>query len=108
VTRASSDFLLVHPEALDEFAEAAAWYETEVVGLGTQFQASVRVVLESLRDGPRTRSPLMLEGRTTPYRVRRPRRFPFRVIYREVPRGVLVVAVAHMRRRPGYWLARDE
>lgn len=34
------------------------------------------------------------------------RRFPFGVIYQ--PRGeqLVVIAVAHQRRRPGYWLRR--
>ena len=34
------------------------------------------------------------------------RRFPYAVIYRARAERVLVVAVAHMRRRPGYWRGR--
>jgi plasmid stabilization system protein ParE len=34
------------------------------------------------------------------------RRFPYAVIYRAQAERVLVVAVAHMRRRPGYWRGR--
>ena len=34
------------------------------------------------------------------------RRFPFSVIYRVESRRVLIVAVAHGLRRPGYWKSR--
>jgi len=39
-------------------------------------------------------------------RVRVLRRFPFSVIYAVVPDMVVVIAVAHHQRRPGYWLRR--
>ena len=31
------------------------------------------------------------------------RRFPFQVVYRLYPDHILIVALAHQRRRPGYW-----
>lgn len=34
------------------------------------------------------------------------RRFPFTIIYRERERAIEVVAVAHGRRKPGYWKVR--
>ena len=33
-------------------------------------------------------------------------RFPHSIYYREVEGGILIVAVHHTRREPGYWLAR--
>ena len=33
-------------------------------------------------------------------------RYPFLVIYRELPRKIQIVAVAHAKRRPGYWAKR--
>lgn len=32
--------------------------------------------------------------------------FPFAIIYRDQPDPVVVVAVMHLERRPGYWLDR--
>jgi len=32
--------------------------------------------------------------------------FPFSVIYRPEPKGILIIAAAHHARRPGYWLER--
>ncbi len=34
-------------------------------------------------------------------------RFPFLVVYREFGEKVQVIAVAHGRRRPGYWKVRS-
>lgn len=36
------------------------------------------------------------------------RRFPYLVIFRETGAGVEIIAVAHGRRRPGYWRDRVE
>lgn len=33
-------------------------------------------------------------------------RFPFMLIYSIEPEGILIVAVAHQRRKPGYWETR--
>ena len=34
------------------------------------------------------------------------KRFPFRIVFRVVENRILVVAVAHAKRRPGYWKDR--
>jgi plasmid stabilization system protein ParE len=34
------------------------------------------------------------------------RRFPYNIIYREILAGIEVVAVAHHKRRPRYWIGR--
>ena len=33
-------------------------------------------------------------------------RFPYAVVYRELPDSIQIVAVAHLSRRPGYWISR--
>jgi hypothetical protein len=33
-------------------------------------------------------------------------RFPYSLVYQSLPDRVQVIAVAHSRRRPGYWLGR--
>ena len=35
------------------------------------------------------------------------KKFPFRIVYRSIGDRVLVVAIAHAKRRPGYWRDRD-
>ena len=39
-------------------------------------------------------------------RLRKLKRFPFTVLYREISGSVQILAVAHQRRRPAYWLIR--
>ncbi len=34
------------------------------------------------------------------------KRFPFHVIYRATGTQIIVLAVAHQRRRPAYWMGR--
>lgn len=34
------------------------------------------------------------------------RRFPFVIVFRDAPAGLEIIAVAHGRRRPGYWRDR--
>ena len=91
----------LHPEALTEFGEAVAFYEDRAPGLGQEFFTEVQRVLRAIGDNPSMGSPL-----DSPYRRFLCRRFPFGVVYREDVEGVLVQAVMHLRRRPGYWRDR--
>jgi plasmid stabilization system protein ParE len=34
------------------------------------------------------------------------KRFPFRIIFRELEDQILIVAIAHAKRRPNYWRSR--
>lgn len=92
----------IHPEALAEMAEAARFYENRAPGLGRQFVEEVVVVIRSAVENP--------EAGTTeepPYRRMLCRRFPFAVVYRWTDDELRILAVAHQRRRPGYWKERD-
>ncbi len=35
------------------------------------------------------------------------KRFPFQVAYRLMPDSIVIVAIAHLKRKPGYWNDRD-
>ncbi len=35
-------------------------------------------------------------------------RFPYAVVYRQIPSVIQIVAIAHAHRRPGYWKKRME
>ena len=90
-----------HPEAMEEAEAAVRWYS------GRGKQAAARLVQELARavdtiaEAP-SRWPLF-EGGTRRLPLRR---FPFLVVYRRSGEAVEIVAVAHGRRRPGYWRAR--
>ncbi|MFW5920536.1 MAG: type II toxin-antitoxin system RelE/ParE family toxin [Polyangiales bacterium] len=92
-------------EAAEEFAGAVGWYEDEVPGLGTALLEEVEGVLEGLRRG--TSVSLRVAEVNDPA-VRRVSlsRFPYSVVYIEHGEEVRIVAIAHHKRRPGYWTDR--
>jgi plasmid stabilization system protein ParE len=89
------------PPAEEEMVEASLFYEAESAELGFEFLDDVQRVIDSLREHPKL-------GQTVGRGLRRVllRRFPFSLIYSEEANEILVVAVAHQRRRPDYWRGR--
>jgi toxin ParE1/3/4 len=96
--------LVVLPEAEEEISAAAEWYESQKTGLGVELMAEVDEALVDIADRPEA-WPLWRDDRA--YRKRLLTRFPYVIFYELVGRDrVDVVAVAHARRKPGYWLER--
>ncbi len=96
----------VEPEAKQELAAAAAWYERRREGLGRELIAEIDAVLGAIARSP-ARFPLYPRADARLH-VRRalPRRFPYAVAFIDLGPVIRVIAIAHERRRPGYWLAR--
>jgi toxin ParE1/3/4 len=90
-----------HPEALDEFEEAALYYARRQSGLELRFIASVGSAIDVILDDP-------LRWRAFEEDVRRcfTRVFPYGILYTIEPDYILIVAVAHCSREPGYWRHR--
>ena len=89
------------PAARLELEESAAWYEEHEPGVGERFLEAVKATERQLQHDP------MLG--TTYYRQTRKWRvkgFPFNLVHRAEAGRILVVAVAHGKRRPGYWQRR--
>jgi plasmid stabilization system protein ParE len=95
------------PAARAEFIEAVARYEVAADGLGADFIRAIDDALAVVITSPE-RWPLA--PRVSPrHRVHRYllKRFPFSIVYRLAGDDELeVLAVAHQRRRPGYWTKR--
>jgi len=87
--------------AEEEMTEAARFYELHADGLGADFLDDVQLAVDRLRRNPQL-------GRAIRSRFRRGllSRFPFSLIYVVEPQGLVIVAVAHQRRRPNYWQDR--
>jgi hypothetical protein len=96
----------VEPEAKEELAAAAAWYERRRAGLGLELLAELDAAFAAIARDP-DRFPLYpsVAGELG---VRRggARRFPYSIAFIELPTVIRVLAVAHERRRPGYWVGR--
>jgi len=91
-----------HPNAEAEFLESVGFYESKVKGLGSafidEFEALVNLLCESPEQGKIERQPNIRRARL--------QRFPFSIIYRQGQSAIQLLAVAHDRRRPQYWLRR--
>ena len=90
-----------HPEAEAEFADAALFYESRVVGLGRLFSAEVQRIVSLIREYPDAGAAVRLPVRRTLVD-----RFPYAIVYRRDRESILVLAIAHQRQRPGYWRRR--
>ena len=90
-----------HPDARQEFRESAAYYESKRVNLGVAFTSEIESVLRHIVKAPE-RWPLIEED------VRRclARRFPYGVLYTIEPDYILILAIMHCSRKPGYWRDR--
>ena len=90
------------PSAREELNETAAFYDARVPGLGEAFLDDVERAIETIQENPRI-------GAAVGRRLRRTfiGRFPFSIIYAEREGEIVIVAVAHQRKRPGYWRGRQ-
>jgi toxin ParE1/3/4 len=89
--------------AEEEMSEASVFYETTSPGLGSDFLDDVQRVVDTLREHPELGRALGQGLRQAPLH-----RFPFSLIYATQTDAILIVAVAHQRRRPNYWNERAE
>ncbi|MBI3713802.1 MAG: type II toxin-antitoxin system RelE/ParE family toxin [Burkholderiales bacterium] len=91
-----------HDEAQAEFVAAALFYEEQVAGLGTSFATEIKKSLSFIQAYPEA-SPRL----GTLLRKFVVKRFPYTIIYRHEEQWILILAIAHDRRRPGYWNRRQ-
>ncbi|HEX3584080.1 MAG TPA: type II toxin-antitoxin system RelE/ParE family toxin [Thermoanaerobaculia bacterium] len=91
-----------HPEARLELLKQKEWYRERSVSAAAGFERQFDLAISRILEGPE-RYPITRRGR---------RRFvmldyPFDVIYRIQEHEIQIMAVAHHRRRPDYWLRRS-
>jgi len=90
-----------HRLAESELVESALFYERRRGFLGDSFLDLVAETLTKIQDNPDLGKPGKFGTRS--WKVRR---FPFRLVYRNQPGRIWIVAVAHLSRKPNYWLER--
>ncbi len=92
-------------EAEEELTAAVEWYE-ERAGLGRELLLAVRGA--AMRIARRPASFPLVAHIPAALGVRRylMQGFPYAVVFVELPDQVHVIAIAHLKRRPGYWRVR--
>lgn len=90
-----------HPEAENEFDAARDFYDEREFGLGEGFLEEVYSTISRIVDHPNS-------WPRYSHRTRRClcNRFPYSIIYRSTDNKVTIYAVAHQKRKPGYWKDR--
>jgi hypothetical protein len=91
----------LHPEAIVEGREARNWYRERSHDVEERFRVALRRSIREIREVPE-RWPADGDG----LRSCRVAGFPYRLIYWSEGDCSLVVAIAHSKRRPGYWKVR--
>lgn len=89
------------PLAEEEILEAFHWYFDRSPFAADAFRTEVTAAIDSLGEDP-----LMWPADTEDVRYYILRRFPYTIHYEVTGSEVIVLAVAHQRRRPGYWQDR--
>ena len=87
--------------AKDEMRESREYYEAQRVGLGEDFLRAVEDAIRRIEAFPNAWSRLSNKVRRC-----RTNRFPHGVVYALRGNEIVVLAVMHLKRRPGYWRDR--
>jgi len=95
--------LVFHQAATAETAEAASFYNSQQSQLGKRFVCAVEEAARRAAVDPLLYP--VIEGDVRRCLVRT---FPFGILFRLKRNKLIVVAVMHMHRKPGYWKHRVE
>jgi plasmid stabilization system protein ParE len=91
--------------AQSELDEAFNYYETTQQGLGLKFQSEVANAISRIQQFPKMYQTIgHYSHRCLVHK------FPYGIIYqiRENSNQILVVAIAHLHRKPDYWYSREK
>lgn len=91
----------LRPEAEQDLADAAVWYEEQRQGLGHEFLDEVLTMFSSI-----AKNPLIYPDVHRSTRRAVIHRFPFSVYFRVESATIVVVAVIHGSRNPHRWKSR--
>ncbi len=90
-----------HPETDGEYVQAVQYYSGIALELGRRFHDEMeRLIQEACGD------PERFWKFSTPARRHLSGDFLYAIVFMEKPEHLWIVAVMHMKRRPGYWRGR--
>jgi len=92
--------IIFDPAAEAEVIEAASFYEGEHAGSGARFLESVKAACEIVLEYPE------IGERRFGARCKRLLRYEYYLCYQQIPGGIYIAAIAHQKRKPGFWIGR--
>lgn len=93
--------IVLHPAADAELIEAVEYYSSIDVSLGQRFFYEMEGLIRTVSLHPKT-----FRQFDPPARRHFSTCFPYGIIYLEQDAFLWIVAVMHLKRRPGYWKSR--
>ena len=90
------------PGARRDFDESFDWYAERSAQTAVRFASAIDGALSAIAAHPKRFAAIDEFHRECPLA-----RFPFRIVYRVAADRIVVVAIAHAKRRPGYWKGRN-
>jgi plasmid stabilization system protein ParE len=93
--------VIFEPEAENEILEAGAYYRERSVAAAQRFAGDIEALIGMLLQFPRVGSPIAHDARRVLLS-----NFPYQFIYRIEGDEIRVYAVAHLKRKPRYWMGR--
>ena len=92
-----------HPDAKEEADLAAAFYKEQQLGLEQHFLDNLEEALHRLQQHP-----LLYRIVSPNIRKCKIKRFPLGIIFRTRADCIEIIAIMHVRRKPGYWTKRTK
>lgn len=93
--------VVVVAEARRELLDARDYIDERRPGYGSLFVDAIEAEFERIAEFPRMGKQLVLGTRR-----RTVRGWPYSIVYQPVLGTIYIIAVAHHRRKPNYWLKR--
>ncbi len=93
-------------EADAEYRLAGRWYEERREHLGIEFFDAVDATIDQIVEVPEAGALVPGVPTSLPVRRRAVTRFPYHVVYTVTTTQIRILAIAHDRRKPGYWQKR--
>ncbi|PID76329.1 MAG: plasmid stabilization protein [Deltaproteobacteria bacterium] len=90
-----------YPDAKEELISAIQYYENCQAGLGSRFRVAIELATQKILSSPFTYRTLK-----APFRRYLVPKFPYSIVYSIEPNYILIIAIAHNKRKPHYWLKR--
>ena len=90
-------------QAREDFDASFDWYARRDTRAAVRFASAVDIAIENIIADPQR-----FPAAPGDCQYALLQRYPFQLVFREEARRIVVVAIAHAKRRPDYWLERTD